>query len=501
MCKLLKLHLVIFLAIISIASKAQNLFKSIHQEESEYHQSLNLSYNDYVSINSKNAVNANQNQKTESCSLNKVVYGWHPYWVNGSESAYQWDKLTHLSYFSYEVNATTGNATTTNNWSSASVVSTAISKGVKVTLCVTLFSSHATFLNSQTAQTTLINNLISLVQARNAHGVNVDFEGMGASNKTAFANFMNNLADAFHTQIPGSDVSTVLYAVDWNGVFDINSMKAKVDKFIIMGYDYYYTGSTTAGPNDPLYQFSNTYNYTLSKSITYYLNIGCPPNKLILGLPYYGREYGTAANTIPSSVNNAPNSASRTYTVIKNNAGGNYTAANARWDGESYTPYFVFNNGAEWRQLFYNNDYSIRRRMQMINQRGLGGMGIWALSYDNGYNEYWNAIRDNFSTCAVTACSDSLFDMGGPAKNYYDNELYTYTIAPPNAAQVNLGFSQFNLGTGDTLWLYKGTNTSAPLIGKYASTNTPGNLIINAPAFTLKFKSNSSTPGVGYKAT
>ena len=76
---------------------------------------------------------------------------------------------------------------------------------------------------------------------------------------------------------------------------NINAMKNKVDYFVIMGYDYYWGGSTTAGPTDPLYNFVTSYNYTLTKSITHYLNKGCPPNKLILGLPYYGREYGTVS--------------------------------------------------------------------------------------------------------------------------------------------------------------------------------------------------------------
>ncbi|MBL2951458.1 hypothetical protein ELO23_30375, partial [Klebsiella pneumoniae] len=69
----------------------------------------------------------------------------------------------------------------------------------------------------------------------------------------------------------------------------------------IMGYDYYYSGSATAGPEAPLYNFQTSYNYTLAKSITYYVKQGATPSKLLLGLPYYGREWETAANTAPSS--------------------------------------------------------------------------------------------------------------------------------------------------------------------------------------------------------
>ena len=58
---------------------------------------------------------------------------------------------------------------------------------------------------------------------------------------------MVNLCMQMHTAIPGSEVSTVLYAVDWNNVFDFNIMEPEVDNYIIMGYAYYYQGSSNTG--------------------------------------------------------------------------------------------------------------------------------------------------------------------------------------------------------------------------------------------------------------
>lgn len=59
---------------------------------------------------------------------------------------YDWDLLSDLSYFSYEVDAATGNAVSTHGWATANVIDVAKSNGVRVNLCVTLFSNHATFL-------------------------------------------------------------------------------------------------------------------------------------------------------------------------------------------------------------------------------------------------------------------------------------------------------------------------------------------------------------------
>jgi spore germination protein YaaH len=471
---------------------------SIHEEDLNYYKSTGLSAEDYQEYNYTHRANMQNAQKT-NCDLNKIVYGWHPYWQNGLQANYNWDLLSHFVYFSYEVDANTGDALSTHSFSTIQSVTDALNAGVKVHLCATLFSNHSTFLNNITVQRNFMHQIVTLVINRGAHGVNIDFEGMNSTHKTAFANFMNELADTFHTRIPGSEVTIAINAVEWSDIFDINAMKNKVDYFIIMGYDYYYSGSTTAGPTDPLYNFVTSYNYTLAKSVNYYLNKGCPANKLILALPYYGREYGTISNTIPSSVNNAPNCVSRTYKFVRDNSTGYYNQSNKVWDRASFSPAYIFNNGTEWRQCFIDDKYSMGRRMDLINQRGLAGMGIWALGNDDGYTDYWDEIRDHFTTCSVNPCIDSLFDMGGPLRNYYDNEDYTYTIAPPNSQTITINFSQFNLeNSNDILWLYDGSSTAAPLLGSFTGSTNPGTLVASSGSFTLKFRSNASTNNPGF---
>ena len=99
----------------------------------------------------------------------------------------------------------------------------------------------------------------------------------------------------------------------------------------------------------------------------------------------------------------------------------------------------------------------------------------------------------------MNPCIDSLFDMGGPLRNYYDNEDYTYTIAPPNSQSITINFSQFNLeNSNDYLRLYNGSTTAAPLIGSFTGSNNPGSLISNSGAFTLQFHSNASTNNQGF---
>lgn len=482
-------------------------FKSIMQQQSEYYGSLNLKTE--AQFDSLRKVENNEqeilNQKpltavSPTCTLNKKVYGWHPYWVGSTYTAYQWNLLSDLCYFSYDVSPSNGNNTNSSfAWTTASVVTVAKNNGAKIHICATMFSNHSTFWASTTAQTTFINNIVSLLNARGGDGVNIDFEGMGSSDKVPFVTFMTNLNNALNTANPNYKLSVCLYAVDWSTAFNMPALNTIVDDFTIMGYAYYYAGSGQAGPSDPLYNFQTSYNYTLSKTITYYLKAGASASKLLLGLPYYGQEWEVAANTLPASTT-GNFSSSRTLSYVNNN-GSTYSLVNKHWDAQSYTPYYAYQNTSVWRQCFINDVYSLGRRYDMVNQRGLGGIAIWALGYDAGMTSYWTLIQNKFSSCAPLVCNDSIFDMGGPMRNYYDNESYAYTLSAPTGSVVKLQFKSFGTEQGyDTLFLYNGSSVAAPLIGSYTGTNSPGTVTSGGQNLTLRFKSDGATVTFGFKA-
>lgn len=483
-----------------LVASATTLFaqeESTHQAALRHYDSIGWSAEDWQAWNSSLRLPARPKNE-ESCELQKRVFGWHPYWSNGLENQYDWSLLSDLSYFAYEVNPNTGNANNTYSWATTPVVSQALANGVRVHLCVTLFSNHATFFGNANARQTLITNLINLVQQRGAHGVNIDFEAVPATQSANLTAFMIDLSTQLKAAIPGAELSMALPAVDWSNVFNVTAMGPHVDLFIIMGYDYYWSGSTQAGPTDPLYSFTGGYNYNHSRSITFYQNAGVPSQKLLLGLPYYGREWETSGNQIPANTTGNFHS-SRTYKAVRDNS-TTYSTRNYHY--QSASNYYVYPSGSLHRQCFINSEHTLARRYQFAMRRGLAGIGIWALGYDAGYSELWDLLRQNFTSCATQVCADTLFDGGGPGGNYYNNEQYTYTIAPQGAARVILTFVTFQLENGfDTLWIYNGASTASPLIGAYTGDNFPGTIQSTGPTITLRFKSDAGVTAPGWVAT
>ena len=171
-------------------------------------------------------------EKAAACNLNKRVFGWHPYWNGSTYTNYQWNLLSDFCYFDYTVDPSTGNNTNASfAWSTSAAVTASLNNSVNTHFCATLFSNHATFLASSAAQQTFITNTINLLNARGGKGVNIDFEGLGATNKAAFTTFMQNLSTQVKAANPNYEVSMALYAVDWSAVFDIPNLNNYVDLY------------------------------------------------------------------------------------------------------------------------------------------------------------------------------------------------------------------------------------------------------------------------------
>ncbi len=492
----------LFLVAFALQLKAQ--YTSIHHEQSEYYKQFeHLSEEKFDEMfRPESTINS---QKLPVCNLDYAVYGWHPYWVGTAYNNYNFSLLSTFSYFSYELVPSTGNYSSIHSWKTTPSIDMAHAAGCKVELCVTNFgaSNNTTFLTNPTAQQTFIDSIIVLLNYRNATGVNIDFEGVSGSNRNDLTNFMIMLSNQLKAAIPNATVTMATYSVDWNNVFDFAVLNNYVDQFIIMGYGYYYSGSTVAGPTDPLYSGSIWSSYNLIRSILYHLNAGVPKEKLLIGLPYYGYEWETTGSAVPSSTT-GNFSSSRTFSFVKNNASGNYS--NRQYDENSETPYYIYQTGGNWRQAYVMDEESLAERLDWIKGLEIGGMGIWALGYDDGYSELWDVLQNKLSDCAIPMCSDTIYDTGGSLGKYRLNEDYTYVISPDGASNFSIEFAAFDVEPGsagncnyDYLEIFDGPDVNAPLIGKYCNdTGSPGIITASGTALTLRFHSDGATQNNGW---
>jgi spore germination protein YaaH len=369
--------------------------KSIHQLEAERHR------NDTVSVPVELSVVIPPLPKTQrAVFLDKKVYGWHPYWaLSGAYLKYDYAALSHIAYFSYETDTATGGYTTIRGWDTTPIIAYAHQRGVKVTLTVTNFGydQNDKLLGDTLKQGRMFDTLVLLLKAGNGDGVNFDLEGIRNTQRANLVSFMRRAVACIKAELPNAEISMATPAVDWSGTWDFAQLGRICDYLIVMGYDYYWSGSTTAGPVAPLEGES----YNITRTIDTYLAAGVPRAKLLLGVPWYGLDWPVVSSARKSSATGT--ASSRTYAVAEPMA----MSSGKVFDGSTKVPWFAYTAGTVWRQVWYDDSLSLALKYALVNSRALAGIGIWALSHDGARSEIWNGIKSAFlSTDVETAAGD-----------------------------------------------------------------------------------------------
>lgn len=105
------------------------------------------------------------------------------------------------------------------------------------------------------------------------------------------------------------------------------------------------------------------------------------------------------------------------------------------------------------------------------------------------------------SNIPVNSCDFHYADPGG-AGDYAENLNITQTITSSSVVsnEITISFMEFNLGTGDTLWIYNGLNTNAPLTSTLTSGSYPFSITVSGSSVTFRFQSDGVSQGSGWLA-
>ena len=322
------------------------------------------------------------------------VFGWHPYWSGNAYESYNFSLLSMISYFSYEVNPKTGFYNTIHNWRETALVDSAKKYNCKVLLTLSNFGSgnNRKFLKSADAKKNLISTAITLVRERKADGLTLDFENVSTKEKTQYLNFIIDLATSLKAENEDYLLTIALPAVDFEQVYDFSQINLYVDYYVMMGYEYHGSNSKLAGPVSPLSGGGKWKGFTLESSVGEYLANGVPAGKFIMGVPYYGAEWITKDLKFPSIAKSFVKYHS--YRQAKRMSGKKM----GELDETSMSKFYTYNDMASnYRQLWFEDTVTLGAKYDWIKEKQIRGVGIWALGFDNGYDELWKLLADKFA--------------------------------------------------------------------------------------------------------
>ena len=398
-------------------SSSQNLFTPIDQKN------IFTTYGYvYDAINgSKDVINSSnfywdsiqkvyyvRNKKYSKIKPENEVFGWHPYWMGSAWESYPFELLSTISYFSYKLDPETGSYTNPQQmieWRNTAMIDSAKLKKTKVLLTVSShgYKNNNSFLGDQAKWGVLIDSLSNLLLDRDADGVDINFENLPYLKRGSFNRFIEELRKRLNQKLGTKTpiISLTLPAVDSREIFDIKDLQKSVDLFVIMGYDYN-TGPQLQGAVAPLLPFESK-NISLNTTLKYYIDAGIDASKTVLALPYYGSmwegnigEGGATSSMFERKV---------TYREIMSIFNDEFVTKNnlsPTLEKNSMTNYFnITYPDNTTKEVWFDDDYTLGKKYDFAITNKLKGIGIWALGYDNGYNELWDVIESKFTTNAI----------------------------------------------------------------------------------------------------
>lgn len=346
------------------------------------------------------------------------VLGFAPYWTIDKLDNVDFSILTTLSYFGVLLSAD-GNLNredfgyqTFKSHKATNLFKQAHRYGTRVVLTVTQMTNSQIIglLDNTNAQENAVNQIVDEVRRRGIDGVNVDLEyngDPGPEYRDKFSSFVKNLTERMHSVNPNSKVTVSVYAasVKEPKIYDVSTLAKNTDGVFMMAYDFAVSGAEQVIPTAPLYGAKNgKYWYDVSTAVEDFLT-KMPPEKLILGVPYYGYNYlvyqpEIKAQTRPwYSFRGRPTTL--TYALASENIYPQMPGAsdfNSGWDDDgqvNWKAYYDSDNDT-WRMIFIEDSRSLATKYNFIQAKGLAGVGIWALGFDSGHKELWDLLKEKF---------------------------------------------------------------------------------------------------------
>ncbi|XP_034479846.1 acidic mammalian chitinase [Drosophila innubila] len=253
--------------------------------------------------------------------------------------------------------------------------------------------------NDAEKRSLFIEQIIQFIQRHGFDGVDLDWEYPGQRHSLSNNNDRDNYITFLKELKEGLDpfgyiLSAAVGSAEFSAEvsYDIPAIVPYLDLINVMAYDLHGPWDETVGINAPLYagacdttRRANQLN--VDAVVQYWLGAGAPPEKLVLGVPFYGRTF-----TLTSADEHKPGAAhigrgiagpfSREPGVLGYNELCGLMQQDEwteEWDDEQQVPYAF--KDRQW--VGYENVQSLMLKAQyaMVNQ--LAGIMIWSLESDD----------------------------------------------------------------------------------------------------------------------
>ena len=259
-------------------------------------------------------------------------------------------------------------------------------RGMKVVPFLSNHWNKTAGINALNNRDKLAKDIAAAIEQYNLDGVNVDIEGVGHTYRDAHTDFVRLL----RKYIPEHKEVSVAVAANpngwntgWHGFYDYNKLGEHSTHLLIMAYD-----ESWESPDSPVGPVSSLSFF--ERSIQYAINQGVPKDKIVAGLPFYGRMWKLDGPTLEErNITGMGLSSTRVEPLVSQFKG------KIQFDQKTQSSFATFTIPVNESTfigstkltegnyvIWFENEPSIKAKLRLPKQYGIKGTGSWALYHE-----------------------------------------------------------------------------------------------------------------------
>jgi len=240
---------------------------------------------------------------------------------------------------------------------------------------------------------------IEFMREHNFDGLDIDWEyPRGPDDKASFVSLVRELRLAMEGEAKGSKNAKLLLTAAVPASFeaieagyDVPEISKYLDFINVMTYDFHGQWEKSVGHNSPLYPLNSATGFqkrlTVDFSAKEWVRQGAPKEKLIIGMPVYGRTF-TLADPTQFDIG---------AEAVSGGDAGRYTGeagflsyyeicdflhkdnTTLVWDNEQQVP-FAYRD-LQW--VGFDDERSLKTKTKWLKTEGFGGIMVWSIDLDD----------------------------------------------------------------------------------------------------------------------
>ena len=248
-------------------------------------------------------------------------------------------------------------------------------------------------------QNGFVYDAIGFLRENGFDGLDIDWEyPRGPDDRASFVSLIKELRLAFEGEAESSDNEKLLLTAAVPASFeaiaagyDVPELAKYLDYINVMTYDFHGQWETRVGHNSPLFPLNSASSFQKKLTVDYsakeWVRQGAPLEKLIIGMPVYGRTFtlsdpakfdiGAEAEGGGEAGRYTGESGFLSYYEICDFLHQDNTTL--VWDNEQQVPFAY--RGDQW--VGFDDERSLRTKVAWLKTEGFGGIMIWSVDLDD----------------------------------------------------------------------------------------------------------------------